>query len=992
MGPMTSSVRRNDAQHRSLVMLAVLLVTATLLAYTAALPAGVRAEHSEGTGPLDHFTVELTGPATAGVAIDVTVTARDHDGQIVADYAGGATFEETLGSSTGGCDGPCAPVFGALAFELGIAETTVTPYLAEIGVILTVADGSATGSSDPFDVVAGALATLDVDPDTATIEAGTTQTYSAAGADAYGNSLGDVTSGTSFDVDGSACAGADCGSESANDYTVTGTNGSITDGVSLTVEPGPLATIELDPGESTLSADAVPETYLVEGFDQYGNSRGDVTGDTTFDITPGGACVANACGSTTVGTYTVTGDAGGSITDTADLTVTPGALASFTFEAIDDQIAGTAFDVTVTAYDAHGNIKTDYAGGAALSGLAASPGCADCAPAIASTSTTYGTLTFEDGVATTSVSAFAATASATLTVTDGDVSDDSASFAVDHSAVLGGITIDAIGLQVAGTSFGVTVRAFDEFGNAKLDQAGGSLSGLADSPGCGGCQPPLAVAQPDHGTLSWSSGDGTATASVTAVNAEDLASLGATVDTASNISNEFTVGPGPLGGFVIDAIDSPQVAGVAFVVTATAYDLYGNVKTDYAGGDSLTHTLASSPFGDDPLAPASMTWGSGTGTGSASVTAFKAELLASQAVTITDGTVAATSNAFGVNPAGVDSLRFSIADPGDPDDGFAGQPLDSEIGTPIYSVCAPPPAVPDPCSLAAGDSVGVRVLVRDAFGNPVLDGTTVTLGTNPSSSGLGSATTDAGVADFDDQPVISSLGNFRLKAASGSASVLSEQRTIVSDLAACDEQDCENLADNGGGTKLQRAFGLIRTGGDFYDPGQSNVLLTTTFDAVLGGDFQCGSSVIGDWTTLEVQGGGIVQTAPDTDMLLVIPKDTLKEFRITNRGTSNFSVCLGAKWIGSGDPTAWTAQGGKKGPGVASQLRSDGRYWGTPADCGTAYLSPTDPCVALRTKQAADIQAYFGMSAAEVAAIMNDADLAIIIRKDFPWDGKGAIY
>ena len=396
--------------------------------------------------------------------------------------------------------------------------------------------------------------------------------------------------------------------------------------------------------------------------------------------------------------------------------------------------------------------------------------------------------------------------------------------------------------------------------------------------------------------------------------------------------------------------------------------------------------------------PTSLTWGSGTGIGAASVTAVKAQPTANQTVTVTDGTVTTTSNTFAVNPAAVDALYFSTTgsfyDPS-----FNGQPLDTKVGAPIFSVCAPPAAsASNPCGLAPSPSSGVRVLVLDQFGNRVSDGTVVTLGANPASTGKGSATTLNGVADFGNQPVISALGSFRLKAASGGKDVLSATRMIVTDLAACDEQDCRNVANNNGGKKTQFAYGRIRTGNDFYDPGRTNVLLTTQFTTVVntgptaGRDFQCGSSVIGDWTTLEVQGGGIVTTAPDTDMLLILPKDTLKEFKITSRGTSSFKVCLGALWIGAGSPTAWTADGGKKGPGVASVLKADGRYWGSPADCGSSYLSPTDPCIALRTKQTVDIQNYFGMTAAEVGAIMRDADLAIVIHKAFPWDGKGGIY
>jgi hypothetical protein len=71
----------------------------------------------------------------------------------------------------------------------------------------------------------------------------------------------------------------------------------------------------------------------------------------------------------------------------------------------------------------------------------------------------------------------------------------------------------------------------------------------------------------------------------------------------------------------------------------------------------------------------------------------------------------------------------------------------------------------------------------------------------------------------------------------------------------------------------------------------------------------------------------------------------------------------------------------------------EGRFWGVPADCGTPNLATEDPCIGLRTKQVAELQAYMGLTAAEIAAIgVRDADLMIVIDKEFPWDGKGGVY
>jgi hypothetical protein len=110
----------------------------------------------------------------------------------------------------------------------------------------------------------------------------------------------------------------------AGSHTVTGTDSGKTGSATLTVTPGPLDHLVLTPSSSTTS----PQTYTAEGFDQYNNSRGDVTLDTHFTISPDGLCtdasalppLPASCTATTPGAHTVTGDDGGK-TGTATLTI-----------------------------------------------------------------------------------------------------------------------------------------------------------------------------------------------------------------------------------------------------------------------------------------------------------------------------------------------------------------------------------------------------------------------------------------------------------------------------------------------------------------------------------------------------------------------------------------------------------------------------------------------------------------------------------------------
>jgi large repetitive protein len=76
--------------------------------------------------------------------------------------------------------------------------------------------------------------------------------------------------------------------------------------------------IVVTPHDSTIPVGG-SQTYTVEGFDVYGNSRGDLTSGTTFTITPDGSCTANVCTASIAGLHSVKAQRGK--TDTATLHV-----------------------------------------------------------------------------------------------------------------------------------------------------------------------------------------------------------------------------------------------------------------------------------------------------------------------------------------------------------------------------------------------------------------------------------------------------------------------------------------------------------------------------------------------------------------------------------------------------------------------------------------------------------------------------------------------
>ncbi len=135
-------------------------------------------------------------------------------------------------------------------------------------------------------------------------------------------------------------------------------------------------------------------------------------------------------------------------------------------------------------------------------------------------------------------------------------------------------------------------------------------------------------------------------------------------------SSPFTVDPAALNSFTwTDQPNTPQTAGVAFDSAAvTAYDLYGNVKTNYNPASAVVSGLNPSPrgcnadnatvnpagtFGCNPIY--GFTWLAGVAT-STTVKDYKAE---TTQLKVTDGSIFADSSTFTVDPAALNSFTWT---------------------------------------------------------------------------------------------------------------------------------------------------------------------------------------------------------------------------------------------------------------------------------------------------------------------------------------------
>lgn len=133
---------------------------------------------------LHHFTVAAIGASQIrGIAFPVTLTARSVDDLTLTGFTGTAT----LSASNGGSISITPTLTGA--FSSGVWTGNVTVNETAAGVLLTATSGTATGTSNAFDVVAGALDHFDIAAIPGTQQANTPFTATVTAKDAQNNTI-----------------------------------------------------------------------------------------------------------------------------------------------------------------------------------------------------------------------------------------------------------------------------------------------------------------------------------------------------------------------------------------------------------------------------------------------------------------------------------------------------------------------------------------------------------------------------------------------------------------------------------------------------------------------------------------------------------------------------------------------------------------------------------------------------------------------------------
>ena len=383
----------------------------------------------------------------------------------------------------------------------------------------------------------------------------------------------------------------------AGNYSVgvagSDSNGNIDNGPGISaafaLSPDILDLVAVNPDTAITAPSDTIINFTAAGFDQYGNEIPDIVFAYAVTVDSCGDLFGGSFRALKVGTCYVTATSGGIVDSSGLITVVPGATGRFAMSGYPAQSnAGIPFNlpVNVTVYDVNDNRKTDYTGSvwftstdpvATLPFTSGSPYNFNIGDAGSHNFPGSGFILRRSGLKT-------------ITVTDGPMSAIS-NFINVLPGVIVSFDLDAGTPQTAGVSFVLQATLARD----SLDNPASGEIIVADS--VGGGNSPDGI-PPSLNRIIVTSGSGTAFQTLTNVTPTVLKG---TVSGAVAATDTITVSPGYLGRFEMSGYPDSAVAGVSFPdpgISVTAFDLFGNIKTNYS--DSVyftsTDTLAVLPY------------------------------------------------------------------------------------------------------------------------------------------------------------------------------------------------------------------------------------------------------------------------------------------------------------------------------------------------------------------------------------------------------------
>jgi hypothetical protein len=614
-------------------------------------------------GNASYLKVSSGTSQTAGVPFTVTVTAYFANGSIVTGYVGKVNFTS---SDTGtGVILPSNYTFTADNAGIATFQVTLVTAGSQSITVTDTSNSSVTGSENGITVGLATPTLASTAPADAIAGVGFTDSSVLTGTSG-GNAGGTVTytlySGTypSGTQVGSSSVATVTGGVVPNStpFTVTvagsyyfttvysgdpNNNPAQSNPETFAVNAASLSKFVLGAPSSAIAGSPFTLTVTVE--DAYGNiitsygssvglsaSSGTISPTSTGTSGWSSGVWSNDLASlTAAGTITVTASAN-SVTGTASLAVNPGAATIFVVSGFPSPIvAGVANIVTVTAYDAYGNVATSYTGTVAITSsdsnavLPASAGLKSGSVSFSVTLKTAGTQT--------------------ITATDTEVKSITGSqtgITVD-AGPLATLSVSGPASVTAGETATFTAMGYDAEGNS----LGAQTASWSITIGAGG---------------SWVQSTGTYTS--------QTAGSWTVQDSVSGITGvaSLTVNPGAATLLLVSSGTS-QVAGTPFTMTVKAEDAYGNTATTYTG----TIHFTTSDTDSNVVLPPNYTFLPGDlGTYSFSDGATLITI-GTQSVTATDTTTSSiTGSQTGITVTAASGVHFVVS--GFPSSATAGTP------------------------------------------------------------------------------------------------------------------------------------------------------------------------------------------------------------------------------------------------------------------------------------------------------------------------------
>ncbi|MFZ5917183.1 MAG: invasin domain 3-containing protein [Chloroflexota bacterium] len=637
--------------------------------------------------PGEPYTVTLQANPASLVAdgsstSDITATVVDQYANPVADGTV-VTLTTSLGSFSGQTTITRTTVDGLVSASLTAGTDLGTAHI-------TAAAGSASDSAsvellpgEPYTV------TLQANPASLLADGVSTSAITVTVADqrvhpvadgtvvTLTTSLGSFSGQTTITrttVDGLVSASLTAGTDLGTAH-ITAAAGSASDSTSVELLPGEPHTVTLQANPASLLADGVSTSAItVTVTDQWVHpvadgtvvtlttSLGSFSGQTTITrTTVDGLVSASLTAGTDLGTAHITA-AAGSASDSASVELLPGEPHTVTLQAnpaslLADGVSTSAITVTVADQWAH-----PVADGTVVT-LTTSLGSFSGQTTI--TRTTLG------GLATATWTAAAETGTSIITAAAGSALDT-----VEITLASGGpatVTLTIASPQISVQEIlSISARVTDDHGHPVADGTAVTFTTSLDL-GSGGFAPEVAY------TVG-----GIATASLTSTRTGSGTLVATTADGISDTTT-ITFTPGALSAFELGGFPTTIAAGEPFSgIVVTAYDVYGNVKTDYSGSIYFTST--------DPQAVLPFTAGStyqfSPDDAGQHLFAESLELRTTgvQRISITDGALTRTGDDITVTHG--DLAQFTLA---------------------------------APTSGVAGQAFTLTLTVRDAFGNVITD-------------------------------------------------------------------------------------------------------------------------------------------------------------------------------------------------------------------------------------------------------------------------------